>query len=218
MTAFATTSDLAALRGEAGFDAAETAQAQLALDLVSEAIRGVCQQTISAVAADKALLRGNWSSRLTLPEGPVTAVTSVKINGNLLTADVDYWWSGRDTLLRGAKATTRGDWGRIGWWGGPDSVVEVVYDHGYATIPSLIRTVCLAAANRFYENPTGIASERLGEYEYRYAVEGRRGGEGGVHAPAFLSASEFDLLNHAGYVRSTASLLQGSGAYAGGSP
>lgn len=170
MAAFATTADLAALL-QRTLTAAETAAAALALDLASAAIRNETKQTISYVAAETVVIYGTWSARLELPERPVKAVTAVSIAGNVLAADLDFWWPGKGSLLRGPKPSTGqlSDSGRFGDWGGPEMPIQVIYSHGLAATPDDVRAVCLhAAAREVLTGPITVRSESIGGYSASY--------------------------------------------------
>ena len=57
--------------------------------MASGAIRAYTNQTISQ-ATTTAVMPGNHSEKLVLPERPVTSVTSVTIGATSLAADTDY--------------------------------------------------------------------------------------------------------------------------------
>lgn len=183
---FATVDNLATLLGRT-FDETEEAQAQLALALAGAAVQTECGQTFALVTNDVALLAGTWNRDLELPERPAVAVHSVTINGSPL--DTTSWtWNGRQTLRRGYPFTVAtDDWredegyidglpleGAVGptqmHWSGPQSVVEVNYDHGLApgSLPSALKIVELSVARRAMVNPDGVSMEMLGAYQVQY--------------------------------------------------
>lgn len=173
--AFATEAELEAYTGTS----IDSTRAALLLDTATGAIRAHTGQTISRVTSDTVILPGNYSAALELPERPVIAVSTVKIDDTTLTLDSDYVWDGRWTLLRGTNVTgvlvindgplvsTSGD------WGGPGAQVTVTYTHGLATVPDDIKGVCLALAARSLQSPDGVNSESIGTYSVTY---GRTGG------------------------------------------
>lgn len=152
---FATPADLAAyLQREPFAGGAETASAQLALDIATSAIVAETGQTFEAVVDDEIVLDTHGDGDVYLPQRPVTAVASV------VTRD------------RGAVATTtrtlntefevRGH--RLRWVGlgaGWPYEVTVVYSHGYQTIPDDVKGATLALAAEIYTNPEGLASSAL---------------------------------------------------------
>lgn len=156
-----------------------TARATILLDTATGAIQAYTGQTLSQVSSHSITLPGNFTNRLTLPERPVTAVTSVTVGDSLLTGDADYVWDGKDGLLRGSRVDGVGsingpDWllSGAGDWGGPGSVITIVYTHGFATIPNDIKGVCLALAARSLSSPDGVNSETIGSYSVSYSRSG----------------------------------------------
>lgn len=141
MAAFADADDLAALLGET-FDATRSAQAAIALDLASTAIRAWTRQTIDLVEDDTIVVDGVWETDLILPERPVVEVTGVTVDGV-----ADTGWELVGSSLRRT----------VGGWGGPDVAVEVTYTHGWEMTPDAVRSVCLQAAARFMINPEASA-------------------------------------------------------------
>lgn len=151
---YTTPADLADYLGE---DAGtiDTGRAELLIDLASADIDHEAGQTFAATAADRAVLDGNGTTILVLPAWPVTDVSEVVVDGASLTA-VGYRWSAAG-LLRRVGAV----------WPDRYQAVEVTYDHGYAVVPGVIRSLCLQAAARGWTNPGGMASESIGSYSYR---------------------------------------------------
>lgn len=189
MTAFAEADDLATLLGIT-FTTAQQAQAELALDLASAAIREYTRQQIDrSVTVDR--LAGCWEQDLRLPQYPVNAVLDVAIN-DIHIDPSGYFWNKRQHLRRGMDFTInefdfvdidptepmrQGATGMYRYhWDGPRATVTVTNDHGYDIIPEEIRAICLQAASRCVINPFGLQSERLGAYDVRYT----RFGSGGL--------------------------------------
>ncbi|MFN2537966.1 MAG: hypothetical protein ABR549_07400, partial [Mycobacteriales bacterium] len=145
-------------------------------------IQSYTGQTLSAVAADTVTLDGiasvgqssyagygsasvggagaagysgyGFVQTLQLPQKPVTAVTAVSVDDVALAA-TDYYWNTEGLLWR--------PYGFI--WGFRPRSVVVTYNHGYLTIPSTIREVCLSAAARAFVNPTSALAEHVGNYQ-----------------------------------------------------
>lgn len=107
----------------------------------STAIRGELHQLIDQVEGDAITLVGQDRPVLALPERPVAAVASVTVDSVALVEDVDYWWTPAGVLTR----LTGGRRGAC--WPYPQRVA-VVYDHGYATVPAPIATVCKQITGR----------------------------------------------------------------------
>lgn len=140
-----------------GVDDIDAARAQMFIEIVTDAIRGWCRQDVSpAVEDDVATLQGNGEEKLLLPQIPVTAVTSVEVDGTALSGTQFSWRA--SGVLRRLDAT----------WGTESvpAVVEVTYDHGYDLAPPRVRGVCLAAAGRAYtlrDSPTAESLDGLSE-------------------------------------------------------
>lgn len=171
---FATEAELEAYTGTS----VATDRARLLLDMASGAIRAYTNQTISQ-ATTTAVMPGNHSEKLVLPERPVTSVTSVTIGATSLAADTDYVWDGAHTLYRGSRvdgvlSVNGPDYLINGWgdWGGPGAQVTVVYTHGFAVIPNDVKGVCLALAARSLQSPDGVNSETVGSYSVSYSRTG----------------------------------------------
>ena len=174
-------------------------KALLVLNAAKGAVQADLQQTVEFVPNEIVKMTGKGSNLLLLPQIPVTALTSVVVDGETLVQGDDYRWDPRGLLWRldtkswwGTPVTTS-QWSYVGaliptgflkrvWM--PASTILVTYSHGYATIPDAIRAIVLEAAARVYGNPQALASESIGHYSVRYA-RGTRG-PGGVT----LSADE----------------------------
>ncbi len=171
---FATEAELEAYTGTS----IATDRARLLLDMASGAIRAYTNQTISQVTTT-AVMPGNHSEKLELPERPVTAVTTVLIGDTTIPVDTDYVWDGAHTLYRGTKvdgvlSVNGPDYLINGWgdWGGPAAKVTVTYTHGFAIIPNDVKGVCLALAARSLQSPDGVNSESVGSYSVSYSRTG----------------------------------------------
>lgn len=137
-----------------------TEVATLVLNTASGVVRGAVGQELSAVAADTLTIMGTTSVWLELPERPVTAVTSVAVDGEALD---DYKRFG-DRL-----------WRAWGWRSCPSvpTAVEVVYDHGWAAGDwhlEVARSMVLTLAANKIANPNSVESESVDDYRVRYAV------------------------------------------------
>lgn len=160
---FATTDELA---DWLGYTITETARATLMLEVATGSIQSWTRQTISQVTDDVVELRGTWEPVLKLPERPVTAVSSVVLDGTLLTVTDDYTVV-KDELRRPnaeyhnwqAPSSDFYPFTKTGW-GGPGAIVAVTYTHGFATVPDDVKGVCLSLAGRMFTNPE-MASMRM---------------------------------------------------------
>jgi hypothetical protein len=154
---------------------------EIATSIVQEAAGN---QRIVQVVDDQAAIMGTSESWLDLPQRPVTAVTSVAIDGTALVLGVDY------------KVFGNRLWGRRGWqtnlgiqnWAlvpgnvippllatmGPEpSGVAVIYTHGYAAGSQdlqLARGSVLSICTAVYGNPAGLKAESIDDYAATYAA------------------------------------------------
>lgn len=120
-------------------------RAEQLLELVSSAVADAVGTDIAA-ATHTDTIDGTGAPTVTLPQWPVTAVTSVTVDGDLL--DDDGWsWSDAGVLER-----TGGCW--------PDKrrAVVVVYDAGFDPVPDGVKLVVLKATARMLANPYGLQS------------------------------------------------------------
>ncbi len=163
MAAFATPSDLATYM-QRDLSAAETATAELVLDLVSGAIRAYTGQTISTATstAKRLKVRG---TKVRLPQRPVTAVSAVTSTATPAVA-VAYTWDGFGSIELDTYE---------------HASVLVTYAHGYATIPDDIRAITLQVAGRSFgttPDTTGVQSESIGGYSYSTGAATAQGAVG----------------------------------------
>lgn len=131
-----------------------------ALGAASSRFRGAVRHHVSAVADETVTLDGNGKESLLLPAAPVTAVTSVRVDGIELVYDTDYRWS-HDGFLR-----------RVGrCW--PDRLrcVEVVYSHGYSLIPEDIAEVVIDQARAQYTVRPGLTSMTVGSQSVGFGAQ-----------------------------------------------
>lgn len=157
--AFATADDFATLVNRT-LSQAETDQVELLLDLATGAIKGWTHQQIELVEEDVVLLAGTWADDLELPERPVVAVSSVKVNGVAIAGE-GWAWNERQLLRQGGErafdsppgldwtAVVNGPSGSGLSWAGPAATIEVTYDHGFEEIPEDVRVACLSIAMRY---------------------------------------------------------------------
>lgn len=168
-----------------------------AIEGATAAIQNYCHQQIVAVANDVVTLRTRGQGLLILPEQPVTAVASIVENGVALVNDVDFNW-GTDGIVERWNSAWR--WGSTS----PGTVV-VTYSHGYATIPQIIREVCIRSASRAYQaglrassmaGVPGVASEQLPDWQLSFQPDTAAGGASslGASAAPFLLPSEQAML------------------------
>lgn len=111
---------------------------------------------------------GTSATRLTLPYGPVSAVSAVRLNG--VTVAADYTRIG-STLYRTAGF---GD-----SYAFPPDTLEVDLTYGYASVPGDVKAAVLETAAQAYSSPVAVVQESVDDYSVRYAA-----GAGGVRLTA----------------------------------
>lgn len=175
------------LGGEYG-DGADGQLSRWAVGIVSAAVRSYTRLSISPVADATLILTGTTARRLVVGERPLTAVSSVTLDGTLLPT-TDYRWTRGGALYRGAG------------WGGEDRQVVVVCSYGFATIPPDLWAVVQTAATRLVANPAQWKQQRD---EQSSGGEGPSGGSTlrVSEAPTGFTVGELAVLNR--YRRRTA--------------
>ena len=106
-----------------------------------------------------------WSTPLVvrIPQRPVTAISAVVINGVTLTQNVDWVWDQVTPKI----LLSRVPWASNVFQAWPAAFVT--YTAGYATIPADVKGIALAVAGRIYDNPRGIRSRAIGDYQETFA-------------------------------------------------
>lgn len=177
----ATPADLASLlQGDVDTSTA-TLLIECATAVVQEAAGG---QRIVQVVGDTMNILGTSDSWLDLPQLPVTAVTSVTLDGVTLVAGTDYKVFGNRLWRRqGWQSNTNWPIGveGVGWYGygSPSlswplqepSALVVVNTHGLAPGDWRLqfgRSAALGLARSVYANPSGITSESIDDYSVTY--------------------------------------------------
>lgn len=134
-------------------------KANIVLRIASGAVRAAARQTITAVTGDTVVLIGDPGQWFELPQRPVTAVTSVKLDGSLIT----------DFKVFGNRL-----WRRCGWetCPGEPAAVEVVYSHGYNDWDDQIEEahgVALTLAAKLFGNVIGAAAMSIDDFRLQFA-------------------------------------------------
>lgn len=131
------------------------------LEYASDVVRAYTGQTITAVAADNVIVRLG-DGDLILPQRPVTAVTSISINGAALNV-AEYRWTASGHVYR----TPFGWYGyELPWYG---LEATIVYNHGYVTVPDWLvqivaSMVAEALARVIQAGNVTSTSETVGTY------------------------------------------------------
>lgn len=163
----ATPADLASLLQQD----VDTATATLVLEASTAAVQAACgpiPQRLIQVLGDTLTVLGTTESWLDLPQRPVTAVTSVTLDGQLLTA-VTAGGSATGYRLIGNRL-----WRTAGWqtYCGEPSTAVIECDHGYPAGHQrlqLAKGAVLSISKAMYANPSGVASEAIDDYRVSFA-------------------------------------------------
>lgn len=131
--------------------------ATLLLEMATGAVQGAARQDLVEVT-ETVTLMGDSESWFNLPQRPVTAVTSVKIDDAAVT----------DYKRFGARL-----WRRIGWAtiAGEPSAVEVAYTHGFADWDRHLapaNAAALALAAKAAVNPIGVIGMSIDDYRLQF--------------------------------------------------
>lgn len=133
----------------------DTSSAQQALDFATAQIIRATSQ-LFAVGTSTVELEGN-EQRITLPQRPVTAVTTVLVAWP--TGFWRTWTQDRDYYVSGSQLISI-------WMLFPDRV-KITFTYGYATVPVDVKACCVALAGEKYVNPEGMTSEAIDDYVYK---------------------------------------------------
>ncbi len=187
MAAFCTIADLAAFL-QITIPAGSAAATQ-AISEASAAIQNYTHQVIELVEDDEYTFDVDArQTKLFLPELPVTEISEVVEDAEILGVDADYKLGRNGVLHRVA-----------GFWYAGVQTVTVEYSHGYATIPDDVADVCKRAASRTYQaglraaesdGVSGIAAMGLGDYSVTCGSEQ----SGGVSGGSLLGSSAAPML------------------------
>lgn len=173
--------NLATLLGGDEGDGTDGQLSRWAVSIVSAWVRSYTRLSITPVVGAALALTGTRGRRLVIGERPLTAVSSVSLDGTAL-APTDYRWNRQGALYRDAG------------WGGEDRAVLVVCSYGFAQVPADLWAVVQTAATRLVVNPAQWKSLREA-----HASAGEAGGSAErvavAHGPTGFTASELAVLN-----------------------
>ena len=181
----ATIEDVAALL-QRDLTPAEVTNGVRLIAMASDVVRRYTRQQITQ-ATETIVLPGNWDNTLVLPQRPITAVSSVLINGATPTYTV--WRVVDDTLFVGT-GSFQPDFGVMMWggmalmgpagsnngpqatgasWGGPQAQITITYTHGYSEVPGDIVNIVAGLVAIAIASPVGVEQERVGGYQVKYS-------------------------------------------------
>lgn len=155
--AIITTDELAAFMGRT-FSASEAAQAQAVIDVVESAIESEAGVSFTPVLDEHIRIQADGHGIIELKRKPITALTSVSDVDGVAIDSVEF--DGLATLYNLF----------------PNQVVDIVYSHGFGTVPRDIRGVALGSASRVMYNPSGLRQETVGAISVTYPGIGGEAG------------------------------------------
>jgi len=158
MADLVTTAELAAYL-QRTLDATSSA---LAVTSASAMVRTHCGQQLTAqtyTSVSLPVLGGPRGYRVRIPQRPVTAVTSIAIYGKTLVDGTDYAWDGATPAIDVAAIPSV----FFTFAAAPRAVVT--YTAGYSAVPADVKAVTLSIAGRLYDNPRGIRTRVIGDYQ-----------------------------------------------------
>lgn len=152
----------------------DAAAVEGALAWATSVISSYCNRNFDLVTGDVVVLSPYRGSVL-LPNFPVVDVTSVEAYipsdaGMSWVALEDYSWVASTGLLfdtSGLPGTHVGV-SSFTWPWLPGSL-RVTYDHGYASVPTDIRDVCVRIATQYLENPVMMVQRSVGDMSARFS-------------------------------------------------
>lgn len=181
MAQFVTRDDFAARMGLT-LTSAENTRADTLLTLASGLIVEATGQDIAQVANDVYSAPSVYGDRLRLPQRPVVSVSQVTLTprgGSAAILDPTTYFLDGGEIVRsrfplGYELVFR-QYGQ--GWLGPYWTVAVTYTHGYASgsIPSVVKSVCMEAVRRVWENAGSVVSETIGDTQTGYGKDAPRG-------------------------------------------
>lgn len=155
--ALITVEELEAFMGRT-FTVAEEAQATAIIEAVSSIVEGETGVSFEAVADEEIRLQADGYGMIELSAKPISAVSVYKVGENVI-EECAVW----DKL-----ATVYGL--------EPNEVVDIVYSHGYSTVPGDIKAVMYGVCSRIMYNPSGLRQETVGAISVTYPGIGGEAG------------------------------------------
>lgn len=152
-----TTQELAAFMGRTFTDSEED-QAQMFIDNVSAVIEGMTDVSFALVEDEEIRIQADGYGMIELSAKPIVSVTVYDLNA---TEALSYGcWDGLATVY-GLQ---------------PNQVVDIIYTHGYTTVPGDIKAVCYGVCSRMMYNPGGLRQETVGAISVTYPGIGGEAG------------------------------------------
>lgn len=140
------------------FTESEEAQAQMFIDNVSIIIESETGVSFAAVDNEEIRIQADGYGMIELSAKPISQVAVYDLDET--TPLVYGTWDGLATVY-GLQ---------------PNQVVDIVYSHGYATVPGDIKAVCYGVCSRMMYNPGGLRQETVGAISVTYPGIGGEAG------------------------------------------
>ena len=140
------------------FTPSEEAQAEVLIQTVSDVIEAETGVSFELVEDEEIRIQADGYGMIELSAKPISEVTVYCVG----TADIhsNYAWDHLATVY-GLQ---------------PNEVVDIVYTHGYATVPGDIKAVVYGACSRIMYNPSGLRQETVGAISVTYPGIGGEAG------------------------------------------
>lgn len=155
--ALITVEELEAFMGRT-FTDAEEAQAEIFIEMASDVIESEAGVSFSLVEDEEIRIQADGYGIIELNAKPIQAITVYQLDS---TDEVSYaTWDGLGAVY-GLQ---------------PNEVVDIVYTHGYTTVPGDIKAVCYGVCSRMMYNPSGLRQETVGAISVTYPGLGGEAG------------------------------------------
>jgi hypothetical protein len=157
--ALVTVEELEAFMGRT-FDATEEAQAEMLIQVASDVIESETGVSFSLHIDDEIRVQCDGYGVFEFSAKPIQSVAVYPIDGDVNT-ELEYaTWDGQSAIY-GLQ---------------PNEVVDVVYTHGYTSVPGDIKSVCYGVCSRIMYNPSGLRQETVGAISVTYPGIGGEAG------------------------------------------
>lgn len=155
--ALITAEELEAFMGRT-FTDQELAQAEVFIELASDVIESEAGVSFSLVENEEIRMQADGYGIIELNAKPIQSIAVYAIN---TTDEISYaTWDGLSAVY-GLQ---------------PNEVVDIVYTHGYTTVPGDIKAVCYGVCSRMMYNPSGLRQETVGAISVTYPGLGGEAG------------------------------------------
>lgn len=155
--ALITVEELEAFMGRT-FTDAEMAQAEVFIEMASDVIESEAGVSFSLVENEEIRIQADGYGIIELNAKPIQSIAVYELDS---TTEISYaTWDGLSAIY-GLQ---------------PNEVVDIVYTHGYTTIPGDIKAVCYGVCSRMMYNPSGLRQETVGAISVTYPGLGGEAG------------------------------------------